>query len=126
MEEKLITNLINLGAEIANNPDKGKAISWLKIWGLDSPDTEALVELLCNKFKSENAFSCKSFYWNQEKGWKIYCSLEKAAVDTTLDEETRLVASTLLHDGKPSVFGYILKMNSYYMEHFIYIISSVL
>lgn len=123
---KNITNLINLGAEIVNNPDKEKAISWLKIWGLNSPDTEALVELLCNKFKSENTFSCKLFYWKPVEGKKIYRRLQEAAVDTTLDEETRLVASSLLHDGSPSIIGYSLRMNTYYMEHFIKIISGAL
>ena len=81
MKEKLITNLINLGAEIANHPDKDKAISWLKIWELDSPDTEALVELLCSKYKENNKFSCKLFYWNPAEGWKVYHRLQEAAKD---------------------------------------------
>lgn len=123
---KNITNLINLGAEIVNNPDKEKAISWLKIWGLNSPDTEALVELLCRKYKEDNKFSCKLFYWNPAEGWKVYHRLQEAAKDRQLDEETRYVASSLLHDGSPSAMGYSLRMNAYYMEQFIKIISGAL
>ena len=70
-----------------------------------------------------DTFELKAFYWKEEDGWKIYHKLKEAASDITLDEETRLVASSLLHDGSPSMFGYGLKMNAYYMEHFIYIIS---
>lgn len=123
MEEKLIANLINLGAEIVNHPDKDKAISWLKIWGLDSPDTEALIELLCRKYKENNKFSCKLFYWNPEDGWKVYHKLKEAAKDMQLDEETRYVASSLLHEGSPSAMGYSLRMNAYYIEHFIKIVT---
>lgn len=69
-------------------------------------------------------FKLTLFYWNPEDGWKVYHKLKDAAVDTTLDEETRLVASSLLHDGSPSMMGYGLKMNAYYMQHFIKIVTS--
>ena len=65
----------------------------------------------------------KIFYWDKETGWKIRHQLEKAAEDPNLDEDTRYVAQNLLMDGCPSVIGYSLRMNEFYMEHFIYIIT---
>lgn len=59
---KDITNLINLGAQIASAPDEHKAIILLKSWGLNSSDTEALVKMLCAKCKQESTYSCKYFY----------------------------------------------------------------
>lgn len=126
METKLITNLINLGAQLASDPNKDKAIALLKSWEVNSKDAEALVEMLCNKYKQESTFSCKFFYWKPVEGWKVYHRLQEAAVDTTLDEETRYVASALLADGKPSIMGYSLRMNTFYMERFIQIISGAL
>ena len=126
MKTKDVTDLINLGAQIANDPNKDMAIAWLIIYGLNSPDAEAFVEQLCNKYKQQNTHSCKYFYWKPAEGKCVYRRLQEAAVDTTLDEETRLVASSLLHDGSPSIMGYTLRMNAYYMEHFIKIISGAL
>nr|DAS31917.1 MAG TPA: hypothetical protein [Bacteriophage sp.] len=51
MEEKLIANLINLGAQIASDPDYNKAVELLKSWGIYSLKAESLIELLCNKYK---------------------------------------------------------------------------
>lgn len=74
----------------------------------------------------QNHFTCKYFYWNPVEGKKIYRRLQEAAVDTTLDEETRYIASNLLREGQPSIMGYALRMNMFYMEHFIKIISGAL
>lgn len=52
-----------------------------------------------------DTFELKAFYWKEEDGWKIYHKLKEAASDITLDEETRLVASSLLH------FIYIISKN---------------
>ena len=123
MAEKLITNLINLGAIITSEPNKDKAIDLLKSFGIYSVQAEHPIEMLCDKYKQENTLTCKYFYWKPLEGKKIYLKLKEAAVDATLDEETRLVASSLLHDGSPSAMGYGLKMNAYYMEHFIKIVS---
>ena len=65
----------------------------------------------------------KAFYWETKQGWKIYNKLQKAAADESLDDEMRFAAEALLADGHPSCMGYTLKMNDYYMEHFIYIIT---
>ena len=59
------------------------------------------------------------------EGKRVYRKLQEAAVNTTLDEETRYVAKALLADGIPSIMGYSLRMNSFYMEHFIYIITNI-
>lgn len=121
---KDITNLINLGAQIASAPDEHKAIILLKSWGLNSSDTEALVKMLCAKCKQESTYSCKYFYWEPMEGKRVYRKLQEAAVDTRLNEETRYVAKALLSDGSPSIMGYSLRMNNFYMEHFIYIMTS--
>lgn len=65
----------------------------------------------------------KIFYWNKEIGWKIYNKLQAAAENESLDDELRFVAEALLADGRPSCMGYTLRMNEYYMERFIYIIT---
>ena len=65
------------------------------------------------------------FYWEAEQGWKIYGQLKKAAEDPNLDEDIRYVAQNLLMDGSPSIIGYSLRMNEFYMEHFIYIITNI-
>lgn len=65
------------------------------------------------------------FYQEAEQGWKIYGQLKKAAEDPNLDEDTRYVAQNLLMDGSPSIIGYSLRMNEFYMEHFIYIITNI-
>ena len=67
----------------------------------------------------------KAFYWNKEIGWKIYDQLKKATENKNLDENTRYVAQNLLMDGSPSIIGYSLRMNEFYMEHFIYIITNI-
>ena len=77
METKLITNLINLGAQLASDPNKDKAIALLKSWEVNSKDAEALVEMLCNKYKQESTFSCKFFYWEPVEGWKVYHRLQE-------------------------------------------------
>lgn len=64
------------------------------------------------------------FYWEAEPGWKIYNQLKKAADNQDLDKDTRYVARNLLMDGTPSIIGYSLRMNEFYMEHFIYIITN--
>lgn len=73
--------------------------------------------------EENNKFSCKLFYWNPAEGWKVYHRLQEAAKDMQLDEETRYVANNLLHDGSPSAMGYSLRMNAYYMEQFIKIVT---
>lgn len=73
-----------------------------------------------------NSLNCKYFYWEPVEGKKIYLKLKEAAVNTTLDEETRYIATNLLNNGHPSAIGYSLRMNMFYMEHFIKIISGAL
>lgn len=126
MEEKLITNLINLGAQIASTHDYNKAVDLLKSQGIYSLKAENLIKELCNNYKSQSSLNCKHFYWDSVEGKKIYHRLQEAAVDTTLDEETRYIANNLLKDGQPSAIGYSLRMNMFYMEHFIKIISGAL
>ena len=125
MEDKLITNLINLGAQIASEPNYDKAVNLLKSFGIYSVEAEALIKLLCTKCKQENTYNCKYFYWTPVEGKKVYRKLQEAAVDINLDEETRYVAKALLSDGSPSIMGYSLRMNSFYMEQFIYIITNI-
>ena len=66
----------------------------------------------------------KVFYWNKEEGWKIYNKLQAAAENESLDDEIRFAAEALLADGTPSCMGYTLRMNEFYMERFIYIITN--
>ena len=68
----------------------------------------------------------KTFYWCQEDGWKIYHKLQAAAENESLDDEIRFAAEALLADGTPSIMGYSLKMNSFYMERFIYIMTNAI
>lgn len=74
----------------------------------------------------QNSHTCRHFFWAPVEGKKVYHRLKEATVDTTLNEETRYIASNLLKDGRPSAIGYSLRMNMYYMEHFIKIISGAL
>lgn len=67
----------------------------------------------------------KTFYWTQEDGWKIHNKLQAAAENESLDDELRFAAEALLADGTPSCMGYTLKMNEFYMERFIYIITNI-
>lgn len=66
----------------------------------------------------------KAFYWETKQGWKIYNKLQEAAADESLDDEMRFAAEALLADGTPSSMGYTLRMNEFYMERFIYIITN--
>lgn len=67
----------------------------------------------------------KYFYWETEAGWKIYNRLVAAANNEDLDDDLRFAAEALLADGTPSCMGYTLRMNEYYMERFIYIITNI-
>jgi hypothetical protein len=126
MEDKIIANLINLGVQIADTLNYNKAVDLLKSYGIYSLKVENLIKELCNNYKSQSSLNCRYFYWGPVGGRKVYRRLQEAAVDTTLEEETRLIASSLLNDGKPSIMGYSLRMNMFYMEHFIKIISEAL
>lgn len=66
----------------------------------------------------------KIFYWDKETGWKIYNKLIAATNNEDLDDNLRFAAEALLADGKPSSMGYALRMNEFYMERFIYIITN--
>lgn len=63
-----------------------------------------------------------SFYWEvDEKAIMIYDRLRNAAL--TLEGDLGFVARQLVADGSPSIYGYILKMNYFYMEQFIRIMT---
>lgn len=62
------------------------------------------------------------FYWEgDEEAIMIYDKLRNAAL--TLEGDLGFVARQLLADGSPSIYGYILKMNYFYMEQFIKIVT---
>lgn len=64
------------------------------------------------------------FSWDPEEGQKILKKLEEAHVDTNLSQETRTVAGLLFNSGCCN--QYIIRMNSFFMEHFIRIITNTL
>lgn len=64
------------------------------------------------------------FSWDTEKGQKILKKLEEAPVDTNLSQETRTVAGLLFNSGCYN--QYIIRMNNFFMEHFIRIITNTL
>lgn len=66
----------------------------------------------------------KIFYWDKKTGWKIYNKLRAATNNEDLDDDLRFVAKALLADGTPSSMGYALRMNEFYMEQFIYIVTN--
>lgn len=71
-------------------------------------------------------FTLAPFYWEPEDGYLIYKKLDEAASNENLPTELRRVAVTLMTEGRSPRNGYILKMNAYYMKHFIDIITDTL
>lgn len=73
-------------------------------------------------FPDMNPLNIIPFYWEgDEEAIMIYDKLRNAAL--TLEGDLGFVARQLLADGSPSVYGYILKMNYFYMEQFIKIVT---
>lgn len=69
-----------------------------------------------------NPLKIITFYWEgNAEAIMTYDKLRYAAL--TLEGDLGFVARQLVADGRPSVYGYILKMNYFYMEQFIKIVT---